>query len=392
MKILFFDDRGHTYRGGQQALVSVLQTAVGQGHEAHLLTFAHGPLAAAATQAGAHVHVRSLPTQLDQYEGRFRTASRRELVAAAWQSVTLGVAMYREIRRLGIEAVYLSALRPTVYLWPLVFSRRSSLWFAQGNANLGPLSRAASLVPRRLAAVSVASRSCFGLVDVAALDVPTVSIGIDTTAIGLRADTPAHDPLRVLCVGEVSEAKGQLRLADACQTVVRELDTAVQLTLVGGAHTPAARRYLEEIFIAAPDVKVVDVGWQSDLSGIYREHDLLALTSTAEGTPRVFVEAMAAGLPVMSTMVGGIEEFMAGRPGVSLVPDRASARELAEALVGAARYRDREAIVAAASNCSPEEMSRRLLDLLLDGKDRQPALVDRLVAHGRDARNRKGPR
>lgn len=52
------------------------------------------------------------------------------------------------------------------------------------------------------------------------------------------------------------------------------------------------------------------LGWRSDLSRIYAATDVFVLTSANEGTPVALIEAMAAGVPCVSTDVGGVRDVI----------------------------------------------------------------------------------
>ena len=58
---------------------------------------------------------------------------------------------------------------------------------------------------------------------------------------------------------------------------------------------------------------LVFTGRRDDVADFLRAADLLLLTSSFEGCPLVVLEAMQAGLPVVSTNAGGVYELFADR-------------------------------------------------------------------------------
>jgi glycosyltransferase involved in cell wall biosynthesis len=57
-----------------------------------------------------------------------------------------------------------------------------------------------------------------------------------------------------------------------------------------------------------------------DTPSFYRAADVFALSSEFDNSPNVILEAMACGLPVVSTDVGGVREFVIDRSGGAVVP------------------------------------------------------------------------
>jgi glycosyltransferase involved in cell wall biosynthesis len=80
------------------------------------------------------------------------------------------------------------------------------------------------------------------------------------------------------------------------------------------------------------DQHVLFLGQQDDVPKLMGTADILALTSRFEGLPLVVLEAMAAGIPVVATRVGGTEEAVRhGITGLLVEPGRPA--EVAAALI-----------------------------------------------------------
>jgi glycosyltransferase involved in cell wall biosynthesis len=75
------------------------------------------------------------------------------------------------------------------------------------------------------------------------------------------------------------------------------------------------------------------VGYRDDVGPLYSAFDAVALTSANEGTPVTLIEALAAGVPVVATDVGGVSDVVPEGNGGFLVP----AGDLAATADGLAR-------------------------------------------------------
>ena len=66
--------------------------------------------------------------------------------------------------------------------------------------------------------------------------------------------------------------------------------------------------------------RVVWAGFQHDVPAVCFASDVVVLTSDNEGTPVSLIEAQAAGVPVVSTRVGGAATVVGDRPGALVAP------------------------------------------------------------------------
>lgn len=75
---------------------------------------------------------------------------------------------------------------------------------------------------------------------------------------------------------------------------------------------------------SAPAVRLVEVSGRAhtEVPTWLRAADALLLTSTAEGSPLVVREALACGVPVVSTAVGDVPKLLDGLPGCTVVAER----------------------------------------------------------------------
>ena len=126
----------------------------------------------------------------------------------------------------------------------------------------------------------------------------------------LRQRLRLDDRTRVLlCVGRLSREKGHADLIHAFSKM-RELaiDTPLRLILVGEGPERARIEQLCRNLNLSDYVSLV--GQQNDTNPYYGIADVFLLPSHSEGCPNVLLEAMAAGVPVVATAVGGVPEVV----------------------------------------------------------------------------------
>jgi glycosyltransferase involved in cell wall biosynthesis len=194
----------------------------------------------------------------------------------------------------------------------------------------------------------------------------------------LAADRDELSPLRIVAVGRMVPKKGFDVLVEA----VAELTArGVELELViAGEDGPDAAEIRRLVAERCPDaVQFTGPLTQCELLALYRGADVFALACRVDadgdrdGIPNVMVEAMAAGLPVVSTAVSGIPELVRdGENGLLVPPEDPGA--LASALLRLATdvpLRDRLAAAGrdtVAERFDGDVLARRMAGLFRGGQ------------------------
>jgi glycosyltransferase involved in cell wall biosynthesis len=114
-------------------------------------------------------------------------------------------------------------------------------------------------------------------------------------------------------VGMVACFKPQKSPVDFVEVAARVLKVTdrVHFIMAGdGELRPAVEARIRELGISG---YMTLLGWQKDMPEVYRNLDVVVLTSLWEGLPCVFSEAMAAGIPIVATNVDGAREAIIDR-------------------------------------------------------------------------------
>lgn len=99
---------------------------------------------------------------------------------------------------------------------------------------------------------------------------------------------------------------------------VRAARPEAHFVIIGDGETRAAVE--QQVSAAGLSNAVTFTGWLTDLRPAYSDLDALVITSRNEGTPVSLIEALTAGVPVVSTAVGGVPDLLQGGAYGQLVP------------------------------------------------------------------------
>jgi glycosyltransferase involved in cell wall biosynthesis len=316
--------------GGQERVA--LDLAAGQverGHRVGVVSLAgepDGPLAAEFTAAGVDVD---------------RIARKERLDPA------LVVKLGRMLRRRGVDIVHTHNPLPLTYGAPAARIARAVAIHTKHGRNPGsPIERMLRRGAARLVGAFVAVSETTAEQAREQKDCPPEVLRVIPNGIRLgrfRPDAAVRAAVRaelgipadawvVGTVGRIDEFKNQGMLVAAA---ARRVNDRYRLVLVGDG--PMREAVTAQAAAISPHIQLT--GRRMDVERLLPAFDVFALPSRSEGLPLVVPEAMAAGLPVIATSVGGLPDVVEDGETGLLVPVEEAA--LAAALDRLAGDRDR---------------------------------------------------
>ncbi len=204
------------------------------------------------------------------------------------------------------------------------------------------MSRVKQYALRRVDAVIATTREV--LAEAIAFGIPEnalhlISNGVDTDCFKPRSKEEKGCICRslgiaaegvVVFVGRLSEEKNPMGLLEAWKIANRKMPSGWKLVLVGDG--PMREQLASRVDAEGLSDSTIVAGYQSNVEEWISAADIFVMSSTHEGLSNSMLEAMASGLPVVSTRVSGSAEILE-QTGAGVVVDVGRMDQLADALV-----------------------------------------------------------
>jgi glycosyltransferase involved in cell wall biosynthesis len=279
-----------------------------------------GPLEAPLRDAGVQV------ISLNKPEG-FHISSLRRLAS---QFAALGLDVVHTHNPLVHHYGMLAARMARV---PALINTRHGLGNFPRSAKTEAIYEATSLFTDRIVSVSKHADAYFRTHSrIAAHKLTTVYNGIPTEVFApSNGHRKPQQDFVFGSVGRLAEVKNYRGMIEAFATVLKARPQC-RLEVLGDGPLRQSLEAASEQLGVADSVRFR--GASADVSGFLHQIDAFVLNSESEGSPMTILEAMASGLPVIATRVGGIPELIE-TSGCGWLCGPSQSGELAEAMVAA---------------------------------------------------------
>ncbi|MDE3088148.1 MAG: glycosyltransferase family 4 protein [Chloroflexota bacterium] len=311
MNRILFLEALPTISGGQRVLIDLMPALV-QQFDATVLVPAEGPLADALRAAGARV------TVLPMADYTLVDKRGRDVFTFIVDTPRLALALARLVRQEDARLVYVNNSR--AFIWGTLGARlsgRPAIWHAH---NIFGDSKTRALVswfarmktvrhiicPSDAAAAQFARQRDKVVVVPSGVDLAGFAPSLDARA-AKRTELGIASNARVVgIIGDLIPLKGQDIFIQAAMQVARQSPETTFLIVGNARPTDESQHYqaaLQSAIRHSPSA-IRLLGFQPDIVALLNALDVLVVASRTETGPLVLLQALACGVPVVSTPVG----------------------------------------------------------------------------------------
>ena len=167
---------------------------------------------------------------------------------------------------------------------------------------------------------------------------PEAKIYVVPNGVELDRFSPANnkqkiEDLKLLTVGRLSVSKRIELLVSAMELIRKQFPNATLKMAGGGGLENQLRKLIKDKGLENC-ITMLGIVPAEDMPKLYRESDIFISASLQEGMSNAMLEAMASGIPIVTTRCEGVQELIADN---GIVVEKADAKSVADAVMNLAK-------------------------------------------------------
>lgn len=159
-------------------------------------------------------------------------------------------------------------------------------------------------------------------------DIYVIPNGVDSSIFKEPKTKKGHNGTKIIYVGSLLPIKGIKYLIKAMK-ILHSKYPDLHLTIIGDGDDRRNLELMVHEYALIQNISFVGKVSHKDIPQWLCKNDIFVLPSNSEGVPNVLLEAMAVGLPIIATNVGGIPDIIINKRNGYLVEPE-SPQEIAE--------------------------------------------------------------
>lgn len=315
--ILYLSSFGDVMRGGQKSLLNLVSYLNREAYGAYVIVpTENGGLAGNLKNQGIDVSVVEFPRLLDYH-----------LIS----KVKAFSKLFKLINKCKINIIHTDGPRNTFYAGIAAKIKNIPLVWHVRVSNQDRYDRILTKLSSRIILVADALRSRFNINNNDKKFV-TIHNGVDLAKFGPQENSKfvrqkhyiGNNELLISVTARIEQAKGQKYLIEACGKLKNRIKD-FHILLAGEITENSYMNDCNKMAIKfGIHDRVIFTGPLNNINQVLNETDIFVLPSLLEAFPRSIIEAMAAGVPVIATDVGGNAEAIENNLSGFIVPSKDS--------------------------------------------------------------------
>ena len=160
------------------------------------------------------------------------------------------------------------------------------------------------------------------------LSIAVIPNGIDPSRFCPAGQRTLSPPVRILSVGRLIERK-KIDLLIEATALAKRAGIDIRFNIAGDGNLMDKLRQAADKLKVSQSVNFLGRVPAEEMPKLYRDNDIFVMSSQHEGMSNAMLEAMASGLPIITTHCEGVEELVSDN---GIVVEQADAAVIAEAI------------------------------------------------------------